>query len=85
MAVELYSKGDHQVVVFPDLVRGEEGIQANQLLIRSGERTALIDPGGALLYTPLSMAISPYVKLTDLTYILATTRIRTSSARSTAG
>ena len=72
MAVELYSKGDHQVVVFPDLVRGEEGIQANQLLIRSGERTALIDPGGALLYTPLSMAISPYVKLTDLTYILAT-------------
>lgn len=71
MTIELYAKDDHIVVVFPDLVRGGESVQANQFLVRHGERTALIDPGGALLYTPLSLAISPYVKLTELTYILA--------------
>ena len=71
MAVELYSRDDHLVVVFPDLVRGEGGVQANQFLIRNDDHTALIDPGGALLYTPLSIAISSYVKLRDLSYILA--------------
>ena len=71
MAVELYAKDNHTVVVFPDLVRGEDGVQANQFLVRHGESTALIDPGGALLYTPLSMAISPYVKLKELNWILA--------------
>jgi flavorubredoxin len=71
MAVELYAKDDHVVVVFSDLVRGEEGVQANQFLVKHGNRSALIDPGGALLYTPLSMAMAPYVTLPQLTYILA--------------
>lgn len=71
MAIELYADNDHTVVVFPDLVRGDGGVQANQFLVRHGQHTALIDPGGALLYTPLSLALSPYVKLADLTWILA--------------
>ena len=71
MAIELYSRDGHDVVVFADLVRGDDGVQANQFLVRHGEHTALIDPGGALLYMPLSLAISPYVKLKDLNYVLA--------------
>ena len=71
MSVEIFSSADHKCVVFPDLVRGEDGVQANQFLVVHGKHSALIDPGGALLYTPLNLAISRYVQPRELTYILA--------------
>ncbi|MFC4727843.1 MBL fold metallo-hydrolase [Coralloluteibacterium thermophilus] len=67
----LYDDDVHRCVVFSDLVRGEDGVQANQFLIQHGAQSALIDPGGALLYTPLSLAMTRYVQPTDLTYIIA--------------
>jgi len=71
MAFVLYEKDDHRCIAFNDLVRGDDGVQANQFLVQHGRSSALIDPGGALLYTPLSMAVSRYLALADLTYILA--------------
>ena len=71
MAVELFSTPQHKCIVFPDLVRGDDGVQANQFLVVHGDKSALIDPGGALLYTPLNLAMSRYVQTRDLTYILA--------------
>ncbi|HUD43282.1 MAG TPA: MBL fold metallo-hydrolase [Dokdonella sp.] len=71
MATELFRKGDHLCVVFNDLVRGDDGVQANQFLIMHGGRSALIDPGGALLYTPLSLAMTRYVQPRNLDWILA--------------
>ena len=71
MPTELFNDGDHLCVAFHDLVRGDDGVHANQFLVRSGRQSALIDPGGALLYTPLSLAIAPYVPLRELTYICA--------------
>lgn len=71
MAVELFKSPTHTCVVFPDLVRGDDGVQANQFLVVHGGHSALIDPGGALLYTPLSMAVSRYVQPRDLSYVLA--------------
>lgn len=71
MATVLYENADHRCVVFNDLVRGDEGVQANQFLIQDGSESALLDPGGALLYTPLSLAISNFVQPRDLTWILA--------------
>jgi len=71
MPYVLYEKDDHRCIAFNDLVRGDDGVQANQFLVQHGRNAALIDPGGALLYTPLSMAVSRYVPLADLTYILA--------------
>ena len=71
MSVEIFSSADHKCVVFPDLVRGEDGVQANQFLVVHGKHSALIDPGGALLYTPLNLAISRSVQPRELTYILA--------------
>lgn len=71
MAHVIFERGDHRCVVFNDLVRGDDGVQANQFLVLHGRTSALIDPGGALLYTPLSMAMSQYVKLKDLTWLLA--------------
>ena len=70
MATELYSDGTHSCLSFDDLVTGD-GIQANQFLIIHGEHTALLDPGGSLTYTPLTMAVSRHITLRKLDYILA--------------
>jgi flavorubredoxin len=68
----LYQDATHQCLTFHGLVRGEQGIQANQFLILDEEESAVIDPGGALLYVPLSLALARYVKpIRNLTWILA--------------
>lgn len=65
----LFSNGSHQCIAFSDLVRGE-GIQSNQFLIinKNGNETdaAIIDPGGDLTYTPLTLAI---LKHTDMRHV----------------
>jgi len=71
MATELFNNGNHLCIAFSYLVRGESGVQANQFLIVDGKQSALLDPGGALLYTPLSMALARYIQPKDLTYIFA--------------
>lgn len=71
MAYELFRQNDHLCIAFPDLVRGDEGVQANQFLVVHRGQSALIDPGGALLYTPLSLAVARYVPLKDLNYVCA--------------
>jgi len=70
MPTELYSDGTHSCLSFDDLVTGD-GIQANQFLIIHGEHTALLDPGGSLTYTPLTMEVSRYITMRKLDYILA--------------
>jgi flavorubredoxin len=71
MAIELFRSSDHLCVAFNDLVRGEGGAQANQFLIMDGAQSALLDPGGPLLYMPLSIALTRYVQPRDLNYLLA--------------
>jgi len=66
----LYNQNGHQCIQFSDLVVGE-GIQANQFLIISQERAALIDPGGDLTYTPLNIELGKRVKIHQLDYIFA--------------
>jgi len=67
----LYDNNNHLVLTFSDLVTGD-GIQSNQLVIINHERSAIFDPGGDLTYMPLTMALSRYVKVKDLDYIIAT-------------
>lgn len=67
----LFESDDHLCVVFNDLVPGDEGVQANQFLVVDNGKAALIDPGGDLLYTPLWLAITGYVQLQDVRWILA--------------
>ncbi|MCV6614897.1 MAG: MBL fold metallo-hydrolase [Cellvibrionaceae bacterium] len=69
-ATVLYRKNGHSCIVFSDLVEGE-GVQANQFLIIDENHTGIIDPGGDLTYTPLSIEISKHVNLQDLDYIFA--------------
>lgn len=70
MATKLYEQEGHLCLAFNDLVRGE-GVQSNQFLIIHGEHEALIDPGGDLTYTPLSLAVGKHIKIKDLDYVLA--------------
>ncbi|GAA5443288.1 hypothetical protein Misp06_01464 [Microbulbifer sp. NBRC 101763] len=70
----LFEKGHHLVARFCDLVNeqnGSDGVQANQFVIRRGTKGALIDPGGDLTYTPLTIELSRHLNLSDLEYILA--------------
>lgn len=70
MAVELYNDGHHSCLAFDSLVTGE-GVQANQFLIIDGDNEALLDPGGDMTYTPLSMAIGRHIRVKELDYVLA--------------
>ncbi len=70
MAVELYNDGAHVCVAFRDLVRGE-AVQANQFMIYDNGHAALLDPGGELTYSRLFMAISDYMNVKKLDYVVA--------------
>ncbi|MBO6228622.1 MAG: MBL fold metallo-hydrolase, partial [Shewanella sp.] len=68
--IVLFDNGSHQCLMFDDLVTGD-GIQSNQFLITDSGQSLLLDPGGDLTYTPLSMELSKCISLQDLTYIFA--------------
>lgn len=66
----LFDNGTHQCLLFDDLVTGD-GVQSNQFLITDHEQYLLLDPGGDLTYTPLSLELAKHISLQDLTYIFA--------------
>ncbi len=69
--MELYNDGNHVCLVFRDLVSGGEAVQANQFLVLDSQHAALIDPGGELTYSRLFLAISDYLNVKDLDYVIA--------------
>ncbi|MFY0664102.1 MAG: FprA family A-type flavoprotein [Natronospirillum sp.] len=68
--IVLFDNGQHKCLMFDSLVVGE-GVQSNQFLLINGQHEALIDPGGDLTYTPLSLAASRYMNVQDMDYIFA--------------
>ncbi len=70
MGFVLYESGPHRCVAYSDLVRGDDGVQANQFLIKHGDASALMDPGGALLYNPLVLALGRDVRPHEIGLIL---------------
>ena len=70
MGFVLYESADHRCIAYNDLVRGDDDVQANQFLIKHGERSALIDPGGALLYNPLVLALGRDVRPHQIDLVL---------------
>jgi len=70
MAIELFNNGRHQCLAFTDLVAGD-GVQANQFLIIDGSHEALLDPGGDLTFTALSMEIGKHIDVRNLDYLIA--------------
>lgn len=70
MTTVLFQQGGHRCLAFTDLVNGD-GVQSNQFLIMDGKEAALLDPGGDLTYTPLSIEIAKHIAVNQLTYVLA--------------
>lgn len=68
--IVLFDNGTHQCLCFDNLVTGE-GVQTNQFLIVDSGEYMLLDPGGDLTYTPLSLELSKRMPVQDLTYIFA--------------
>lgn len=68
--ITLFDNGTHKCLLFDDLVSGD-GVQSNQFLIIDGDQYLLLDPGGDLTYTPLSLELSKHIPVSDLTYIFA--------------
>jgi len=68
--IVLFDNGTHQCLLFDDLVSGD-GVQSNQFLITDHDQYLLLDPGGDLTYTPLSLELSRRIPLQELTYIFA--------------
>lgn len=70
----IFDDGVHKVIVFSDLVQGDEGIQSNQFLILNkdnGETNgAVIDPGGDLTYTPLTLALLKHTDIRHVRYVI---------------
>lgn len=69
-ATILYDNDGHQCLSYTTLVEGH-GIQANQFLVVDDDHAALIDPGGDLTYTPLSIELSRRLDISKLDYIFA--------------
>ena len=69
MAFELYNDGVHKCVSFFELVKGH-GIQANQFLVIHGSHSALIDPGGDLIYQDLFVQSYRYLFTKNLEYVI---------------
>lgn len=70
MALELFSDGRHRCLFFQNLVSGE-AVQANQVIILDQGRAALLDPGGEMTFQPLFDALSTYLAVERLDYVLA--------------
>ncbi|HSC84728.1 MAG TPA: MBL fold metallo-hydrolase, partial [Pseudomonas sp.] len=68
--IVLFDNGTHKCLMFDDLVSGE-GVQSNQFLIIDHDQYLLLDPGGDLTYTPLSLGLSALIPVQELTYIFA--------------
>ncbi len=68
--MELFNNGKHICAVFRDLVKGE-GVQANQFFILDNQHAALLDPGGELTYNALFIAMSEYMNVKKLDYLIA--------------
>lgn len=73
MATELYNDGTHLCLAFHDLSEEQEDavVQSNQFLLVDHGEGALIDPGGAMTYNALLMALQKSVPTRELKYLLA--------------
>lgn len=72
MAIELYNKNGHVCLMFSDLVdKDEDAVQCNQFLIASGDRLAIIDPGGNITYNQIFLEKQRRFSSMNLDYIIA--------------
>jgi len=70
MSIELFNDGSHRCIAFSDLVPGH-GVQSNQFLIIDQDQSVVLDPGGQLTFSALTLGLRDYIDPTQLSYIFA--------------
>lgn len=65
----LYDDGHHKCVAF-SMPHGSESVPSNQFMIMDGDEVAILDPGGDLTFTPLTIEITRFSKMEDIRYIV---------------
>lgn len=65
----LYDDGHHKCVAF-SMDHDDESVPSNQFMIIDGNDAAIIDPGGDLTFTPLTMGILKYTKMDNVRYVI---------------
>lgn len=65
----LYDDGHHKCIAF-SMPEEEESVPSNQFLIIDGNEAAIIDPGGDLTFTPLTLQISRFTRMENVKYVI---------------
>lgn len=67
----LYSSDKHICLIYRHLISGQGAVQANQVVIHDHGRTAMLDPGGNLLFPQLLSEMQRLLDGHDLDYVIA--------------
>ncbi|MDO5652448.1 MAG: MBL fold metallo-hydrolase [Moraxella sp.] len=66
----LYDDGHHKCIAFSMLDDTDESVPSNQFLIVDGNEAAIIDPGGDLTFTPLTLQITRFIPMDKIKYVI---------------
>lgn len=65
----LYNDGHHKCIAF-SMPAEDESVPSNQFLIIDGNEAAIIDPGGDLTFTPLTLQITKFTSMDNIKYVI---------------
>ena len=65
----LYNDGHHKCIAF-SMPAEDESVPSNQFLIIDGKEAAIIDPGGDLTFTPLTLQITKFTSMDNIKYVI---------------
>lgn len=65
----LYDDGHHKCIAF-SMPEEDESVPSNQFLIIDGKEAAIIDPGGDLTFTPLTLQITHFTSMDNIKYVI---------------
>lgn len=65
----LYDDGYHKCIAF-SMPAEDEIVPSNQFLVIDGQEAALIDPGGDLTFSPLTMQLTKFLPIEQIKYVI---------------
>ena len=65
----LFDDGHHRCIAL-SMEFDEESVPSNQFLIIDGDEAAILDPGGDLTFTPLTMQVTRFISLDKVRYVI---------------
>lgn len=65
----LYDDGHHKCIAF-NMSEDDESVPSNQFMIIDDNEAAIIDPGGDLTFTPLTLEITKFIDLDSIKYVI---------------